>query len=74
MQGFNGDDIMLGIGSFDKFEGRLGFDWASYEQATEGVDADLTRREFIAANGAVDTSATSSSRSRASAARRTTTS
>jgi Ca2+-binding RTX toxin-like protein len=55
MQGFNGDDIMLGIGSFDKFEGRLGFDWASYEQAHQGVDADLTRREFIAANGAVDT-------------------
>ena len=55
MQGFNGDDIMLGIGSFDKFEGRLGFDWASYEEARFGVDADLTRREFIAANGAVDT-------------------
>ncbi len=54
MQGFSGDDIMLGRGSFDKFEGRLGFDWASYELATQGVDADLTRKEFITANGAVD--------------------
>jgi len=55
MQGFSGDDIMLGVGSFDKFEGRLGFDWASYEEAIHGVDADLTRREFIAANGSEDT-------------------
>ncbi|NOG70255.1 peroxidase family protein [Roseicella sp. DB1501] len=55
MQGFNGDDIMLGVGSLNRFEGRLGFDWASYEKATIGVDVDLTQREFIAANGAIDT-------------------
>ena len=53
--GFSGDDIMLGVGSFDKFKGLLGFDWASYEEAIHGVDADLNRREFIAANGAEDT-------------------
>ena len=52
MQGFSGDDIMLGQGGFDKFEGRLGFDWASWENETHGIDADLNRREFVAAPGA----------------------
>src|SRR5215831_11649060 len=47
MQGFSGDDIMLGLGGFDKFEGRLGFDWASYEHETQGVSVDMNRREFI---------------------------
>ncbi len=47
MQGFSGDDIMLGQGGFDKFEGRLGFDWASWENNSQGVDVDMNRREFI---------------------------
>jgi Ca2+-binding RTX toxin-like protein len=47
MQGFSGDDIMLGLGGFDKFEGRLGFDWASWEEETHGVSVDMERREFI---------------------------
>jgi Ca2+-binding RTX toxin-like protein len=47
MQGFSGDDIMLGQGGFDKFEGRLGFDWASWEGEGHGVSVDMTRREFI---------------------------
>jgi Ca2+-binding RTX toxin-like protein len=51
MKGFSGDDIMLGRGSFTKFIGGLGFDWASYEQAVHGVDVDMTRKEFVAANG-----------------------
>ena len=55
MKGFSGDDIMVGGGSFTKFIGGLGFDWASYEVAVHGVDANLNRREFIAANGAEDT-------------------
>ena len=54
MKGFNGDDIMLGRGSFTKFIGGLGYDWASYEQATHGVDADMNRKEFVAVNGAED--------------------
>ncbi len=54
MKGFNGDDIMLGQGSFTKFIGGLGFDWASYELAIHGVDADLNRKELVAANGAED--------------------
>jgi VCBS repeat-containing protein len=52
MQGFSGDDIMLGLGGFDKFEGRSGFDWASWEQETHGVDVDMNRREFIPNPGA----------------------
>ncbi|WP_088342699.1 MULTISPECIES: peroxidase family protein [Rhodomicrobium] len=52
MQGFSGDDIMLGLGGFDKFEGRLGFDWASWENETQGVSIDMTLREFIAQPGA----------------------
>ena len=55
MKGFSGDDIMLGHGSFTKFIGGLGFDWGSYELATQGVDVDMNRKEFVAANGAVDT-------------------
>ena len=55
MKGFSGDDIMLGHGSFTKFIGGLGFDWGSYELATQGVDDDMNRKEFVAANGAVDT-------------------
>jgi VCBS repeat-containing protein len=47
MQGFSGDDIMTGLGGFDKFEGRSGFDWASWEEETHGVDVDMNRREFI---------------------------
>ena len=54
MKGFSGDDIMLGHGSFTKFIGGLGFDWGSYELATQGVDDDMNRKEFVAANGAVD--------------------
>ena len=52
MQGFSGDDIMLGQGGFDTFDGRLGFDWASFEQETQGVSADLSRAAFIAQAGA----------------------
>ena len=54
MKGFSGDDIMLGQGSFTKFNGGLGFDWASYELAIHGVDADLNRKELVAANGSED--------------------
>ncbi len=54
MKGFSGDDIMLGHGSFTKFIGGLGFDWGSYELATQGVDEDMNRKEFVAVNGAVD--------------------
>ena len=49
MKGFSGDDIMLGHGGFTKFDGGLGFDWASYELATQGVDVDMNRKEFVAA-------------------------
>ena len=71
MQGFSGDDIMLGEGGFDRFEGRLGFDWGSFERETQGVDVDMTRRDFIATPPAggdairdvwVDTEAVSGSR------------
>ncbi len=54
MKGFSGDDIMLGRGSFTKFIGGPGYDWGSYELATQGVDEDMNRKEFVAANGAVD--------------------
>ncbi|MBU6373240.1 MAG: cadherin-like domain-containing protein [Alphaproteobacteria bacterium] len=47
MQGFSGDDIMLGGGGFDKFEGRLGFDWASFERATQGVSIDMELKILI---------------------------
>ena len=50
MVGSRGDDIMLGLGGFDKFYGRLGFDWASWEHETHGVSVDMERREFIPAN------------------------
>ena len=55
MKGFSGDDIGLGHGSFTKFDGGLGFDWASYELASQGVDVDMNWRLFVAANGSVDT-------------------
>ena len=47
MQGFSGDDIMLGQGGFDKFLGELGFDWGSYEKETHGVDVDQNLRLFV---------------------------
>ncbi|MGB8327901.1 MAG: peroxidase family protein, partial [Steroidobacteraceae bacterium] len=49
MKGFSGDDIMVGTGGFTKFDGGLGFDWASFEIATQGVSIDMNRKEFIAA-------------------------
>ena len=48
MKGFSGDDIMLGVGGFTKFDGGLGFDWASFEHETQSVEIDMARREFIA--------------------------
>ena len=48
MKGFSGDDIMLGVGGFTKFDGGLGFDWASFEHETQSVEVDMARREFIA--------------------------
>ena len=51
MKGFSGDDIMLGNGSFTKFIGGLGFDWGSFENATQGVDEDLNRKELITPTG-----------------------
>ena len=54
MKGFSGDDIMVGHGAFTKFNGGLGFDWASYEVATQSVDIDMNRKEFVPVNGAVD--------------------
>jgi Ca2+-binding RTX toxin-like protein len=47
MKGFGGDDIMLGVGGFTKFYGGTGFDWASFEQETQGISADMQRREFV---------------------------
>ncbi|MDB5643594.1 MAG: hypothetical protein JWN07_2911, partial [Hyphomicrobiales bacterium] len=47
MQGFSGDDIMVGGGGFNKFEGRKGYDWASFEFDTQGVEVNMTRRDFI---------------------------
>jgi Ca2+-binding RTX toxin-like protein len=47
MQGFSGDDIMMGEGGFDRFEGRLGFDWASFELEDHGVSVDMNRKAFI---------------------------
>ena len=54
MKGFSGDDIMVGDGSFTKFIGGLGWDWGSYELAMHGIDDDMNRKEFIAANGTED--------------------
>ena len=54
MKGFSGDDIMLGHGSFTKFIGGLGYDWGSYELATQGVDIDMNVKLIVLANG-VDT-------------------
>src|SRR5262245_31085426 len=48
MKGFSGDDIMLGVGGHLKFDGGLGFDWASFENETQSVEIDMARREFIA--------------------------
>src|SRR5262249_31270901 len=47
MKGFGGDDIMLGVGGMNKFYGGTGFDWASFEQETQGISADMNRREFV---------------------------
>lgn len=47
MQGFSGDDIMVGGGGFDKFDGRKGFDWASFENDAQGVEVDMNRKDFI---------------------------
>ena len=47
MMGFSGDDIMLGEGGFNKFEGRLGFDWASWETESHGVSVDMKLVEFV---------------------------
>ncbi len=49
MQGFSGDDIMTGLGGFDRFEGKLGYDWAVYQDETQGVSVDMNRKEFITA-------------------------
>jgi Ca2+-binding RTX toxin-like protein len=38
---------MLGLGGFDRFEGRLGFDWASWENEEHGVSVDMTLNEFV---------------------------
>jgi Ca2+-binding RTX toxin-like protein len=53
MKGFNGDDIMVGDGGFTKFDGGLGYDWASFEISSQGVSVDMNRKEFIAANNPV---------------------
>ncbi len=53
MQGFSGDDIMLGTGGNDVFWGGLGFDWASFERETAGVSINMNRREFISPLGAI---------------------
>ena len=47
MKGFGGDDIMLGVGGFMKFYGGTGFDWVSFEIETQGISADMQRREFV---------------------------
>ncbi|AWN40213.1 Ig-like domain-containing protein [Methylobacterium durans] len=47
MQGFSGDDIMIGGGGFNRFEGRNGFDWASYEFDRAGVSVDMDIKDFI---------------------------
>ena len=48
MKGYSGDDIMVGgLGGFNKFEGRNGYDWASFENATAGIDVDMNKREFV---------------------------
>jgi hypothetical protein len=47
MRGFSGDDIMLGLGGLEKFEGRLGFGWVSWENEDHGVSVDMERREFV---------------------------
>ncbi|MER2267327.1 Ig-like domain-containing protein [Methylobacterium oxalidis] len=47
MQGFSGDDIMIGGGGFNRFEGRNGFDWASYEFDRLGVSVDMNIKDFI---------------------------
>ena len=54
MKGFSGDDIMLGQGSFTKFIGGLGWDWAPMSWRSQGVDEDMNRKEFVAVNGAED--------------------
>jgi Ca2+-binding RTX toxin-like protein len=74
MKGFSGDDIMLGHGSFTKFIGGLGWDWGSYELATQGVDEDMNRKEFVRPTARSTTPATSGSTLREPAVRPLTTS
>ncbi|AWN42710.1 peroxidase family protein [Methylobacterium durans] len=47
MLGFSGDDIMVGGGGFNTFRGHKGYDWASFEADTQGVEVDMNRRDFI---------------------------
>jgi Ca2+-binding RTX toxin-like protein len=53
MVGYSGDDIMLGEGGFEFMLGLLGWDWASFETATLGVDADMTLVDLVAGNPAL---------------------
>src|SRR5262245_25779579 len=54
MKGFGGDDIELGVGGMNKFYGGTGFDWASFELETQGVSADMNRREFVSPLNPID--------------------
>lgn len=42
----SGDDIMLGGIGVQRFEGLNGFDWASYADDTDGIEADFFLRAF----------------------------
>jgi Ca2+-binding RTX toxin-like protein len=53
MVGFSGDDIMIGEGGFEFMLGLLGWDWASFNPATLGVDADMTLVDLVAGNPAL---------------------
>jgi Ca2+-binding RTX toxin-like protein len=47
MDGEGGDDIMMGNGGQgDRYEGMSGFDWASFQHLTTGVDVDMRIRAF----------------------------
>ena len=43
----SGDDIMVGGIGIQRFEGVNGFDWATYFNETDGVDADMLLRAFV---------------------------
>lgn len=47
MEGPTDDDIMFGLGGFDKFDSGLGFDWATYANATLGQRVDMNRKDCI---------------------------